>query len=58
MANLLKSISEMIDKISVTDRQEETVTISVKNLDRKLTHEDCDLFVEKTFTPLRKVSRL
>lgn len=50
MANLLQSISEMIEKISVTDRQEDSITTSVNNLHGKLTHDDCDLFVEKTFT--------
>ncbi len=50
MPTLLQSIEEMIEKISVTDRQEETIETSVNNLNGHLTHEDCDLFVEKTFT--------
>ena len=50
MTKLIKKIAEMIEKISVTDKQEDSITSSVENLDNKLTHEDCDLFVKETFT--------
>lgn len=50
MKKLLQSISEMVDNISVTDRQEETITTSVNNLDSHLTAEKCDLSVNETFT--------
>lgn len=50
MATLLESIKKMVDNITVTDRQEETVTTSVENLDSYLTDEESGLFVEETFT--------
>lgn len=50
MATLLESIRTMVDNITVTDRQEETVTTSVENLDSYLTDEESGLFVEETFT--------
>ena len=50
MTKLIKKITEMIEKISVTDKQEDSITTSVENLNDKLIHEDCDLFVQETFT--------
>ena len=50
MAKLIKKITEMIEKISVTDKQEDSITTSVENLNNKLTHEECDLYVKETFT--------
>jgi hypothetical protein len=50
MATLLQSIQELIDNISVTDRQEENIKNSTANLDSHLMNEESNLFVEKTFT--------
>lgn len=50
MATLLQSIKRMVDNITVTDRQEETVNTSVDTLDGYLTDEESGLFVEETFT--------
>jgi tRNA nucleotidyltransferase (CCA-adding enzyme) len=46
---LLQSISQMIDNISVTDRQEDSITASINNLDGYLMDQENDLHVEKTF---------
>jgi len=50
MATLLQSIDQLIDNISVTDRQEENIKNSVSNLNSHLKSEDNNLYVEKTFT--------
>lgn len=50
MATLLQSINQLIDNISVTDRQEENIKNSVSNLDTNLTKKDNGLYVERTFT--------
>lgn len=47
---LLQSITQLIDNISVTDRQEESIQSSLSNLDGHLTNEDNDLHVKRTFT--------
>ncbi len=49
MPTLLQSIDEMIDNISVTDRQEESIETSTSNLDDNLTNDDNDLDVDSTF---------
>ena len=50
MATLLQSIEQLIDNISITDRQEENIKNSVSNLDSHLREEGNNLFVESTFT--------
>lgn len=50
MPTLLESIEKMVENITVTDRQEDTVNTAVENLDSYLTDEDSELFVEETFT--------
>lgn len=50
MATLLQSIDQLIDNISVTDRQEENIKNSVSNLDSNLKNSDNNLYVERTFT--------
>jgi hypothetical protein len=50
MATLLQSIDQLIENISVTDRQEENIKNSVSNLDSNLKNEDNNLYVERTFT--------
>lgn len=47
---LLQSITQLIDNISVTDRQEESIQSSLSNLDGHLKNEDNDLYVKRTFT--------
>lgn len=47
---LLKSIEELIDNISVTDRQEENIANSLSNLEGHLKKEDNNLYVSSTFT--------
>jgi len=46
----LQHISEFIDNISVTDRQEESIKGSISNLDTHLKNKDNDLHVDRTFT--------
>ncbi|MCY1511082.1 Second Messenger Oligonucleotide or Dinucleotide Synthetase domain protein [compost metagenome] len=47
---LLQCINEFIDKISVTDRQEEGIKTSLDNIYSYLLDKDNSLFVERTFT--------
>jgi hypothetical protein len=47
---LLQGIDGFIDNISVTDRQEDNIESSVKNLDGHLKDEENDLHVNRTFT--------
>jgi len=47
---LLQSIDKLIENISVTDRQEESIKGSLSNLEDNLTDEDSDLHVNRTFT--------
>lgn len=49
MPTLLQSIQKMIDNISVTDRQEETIDKSTNYLDGHLTKEENDLNIDNTF---------
>ena len=49
MATLLQKIDEMIDNISVTDRQEESIETSTNNLSDNLTNDDNELNVDSTF---------
>lgn len=49
MATLLQKIDEMIDKISVTDRQEESIESSTNNLNNHLTNDDNELDINGTF---------
>lgn len=46
---LLQSITQLIDNISVTDRQEENITASINNLDSCLLDKENDLHVDSTF---------
>lgn len=50
MATLLQSISEFIDNITVTDRQEENINASVANLTSCLKKTDNGIFVDDVFT--------
>jgi hypothetical protein len=50
MTKLLSSIGEMVSKISVTERQEDSITTSINNLNTHLTKDECDLEVVETFT--------
>ena len=50
MATLLQSITEFINNISVTDRQEENIKSSVGNLTSCLMNKESNLFVEDVFT--------
>ena len=47
---LLKCIDELINNISVTDRQEESIKSSLSNLEEHLKQKDNGLFVNRTFT--------
>jgi hypothetical protein len=49
MPTLLQSIQKMIDNISVTDRQEETIDKSTNYLDSHLTKDENDLNIHNTF---------
>ena len=49
MASLLESIKSMIDNVSVTDRQEESIETSTNNLNDHLTDDENKLDVESTF---------
>ena len=49
MPTLLESIKTMVDNITVTDRQEDTVNTAIQNLDSYLTDENSELFVKETF---------
>lgn len=46
---LLQSITQLIDNISVTDRQEESITASINNLDGHLLDKENDLHIDNTF---------
>lgn len=50
MATLLQSIDQLIDNISVTDRQEENIKQSLSNIEGHLKNKENNLFVERTFT--------
>ncbi|MFD2247537.1 nucleotidyltransferase [Pontibacter ruber] len=50
MATLLQCIKKFIDKISVTDRQEESINGSISNIKDHLLDDDNDLSVERIFT--------
>ncbi|MEI2824281.1 MAG: nucleotidyltransferase [Chitinophagaceae bacterium] len=50
MATLLQSINELIDNITVTDRQEENIKQSLSNIEGHLNNKDNKLSVERTFT--------
>jgi hypothetical protein len=50
MATLLQSIKDFIDKITVTDRQEENIASSVNNLTTHLLDKDNNLAVDEVFT--------
>lgn len=47
---LLQSINELIDNISVTDRQEVNIKNSLSNLEGHLKDKDNDLYVDRSFT--------
>lgn len=47
---LLQSIDQLIDNITVTDRQEESIRSSISNLDGKLKMDESNLYVIRTFT--------
>lgn len=49
MATLLQKIKEMIDNISVTDKQEDTINTATNNLSNHLTKDENDLNIESTF---------
>lgn len=49
MPTLLQLIGEMIDNISVTDRQEESIQASTNNLNDHLTNDDNKLNIDSTF---------
>lgn len=49
MATLLQKIKEMIDNISVTDKQEDTINTATNNLSNHLTKEENDLDIDSTF---------
>lgn len=46
---LLKSINQLIDNISVTDKQEDSITASINNLDGYLLNKENNLHIDKTF---------
>jgi hemerythrin len=50
MKTLLQCINGFIDNISVTDKQEASITGSVGNLDTALLKDDNGLFIRETFT--------
>lgn len=50
MATLLRCIEDFIEKITVTDRQEENIKASVKNLTDSLLNPDSKLHIESVFT--------
>lgn len=50
MATLLQCIETMISNISVTDRQEENIKSSLKNIEEHLKNKENDLNVDRTFT--------
>lgn len=49
MATLLQKIKEMIDNISVTDKQEDTINTATNNLSSHLTKDENDLDIDSTF---------
>lgn len=49
MATLLHKIKEMIDNISVTDKQEDTINTATNNLSNHLTKDENDLDIDSTF---------
>ncbi|MBS1508194.1 MAG: nucleotidyltransferase [Bacteroidetes bacterium] len=50
MATLLQSINQLIDNITVTDRQEENIKQSLSNIEGHLKDKENNLSVERTFT--------
>lgn len=50
MLTLSESITKMVDNISVTDRQEDTITTTIENLDSYLIDEESELYITETFT--------
>ncbi|MBI2285161.1 MAG: hypothetical protein HYU71_15725 [Bacteroidetes bacterium] len=46
---LLQGINQLIDNISVTDKQENSITASINNLDGYLLDKDNDLHIDSTF---------
>jgi hypothetical protein len=49
MATLLQKIKEMIDNISVTDKQEDTISTATNNLSNHLTKDENELDIDSTF---------
>jgi len=49
MSTLLQSINDLIENISVTDRQEANIEASFENLKMSLTKEESELFVKEVF---------
>lgn len=50
MLTLSESITKMVENISVTDRQEDTITTTIENLDSYLIDEESELYITETFT--------
>ena len=50
MATLLQSINQLIDNITVTDRQEENIKQSLSNIEGYLMDKESELSVDRTFT--------
>lgn len=50
MATLLQSINQLIDNITVTDRQEENIKQSLSNIEGYLKDKESGLSIERTFT--------
>src|SRR5574344_1342739 len=49
MSTLLQSINDLIENISVTDRQEENIEASFSNLQTQLTKDESGLSVKEVF---------
>ncbi len=47
---LLESIKKLVDNVSITDRQEESITNSLSNLESHLKEEESNLYVNECFT--------
>lgn len=50
MATLIQSINQLIDNVTVTDRQEENIKQSLSNIEGHLKNKDNNLSVARTFT--------
>lgn len=50
MATLIQSINQLIDNVTVTDRQEENIKQSLSNIEGHLKNKDNSLSVARTFT--------